>query len=143
VKRWLFAPVVLGVGLATPPAATTIAGWSETIPVAGTPSTAVTVTPRPLGCAGDPALSKDVTWAPFTDHPLDAAEFYTVRVNGLKASPVKTPTGYRASISLGLGNLLGSATVTVTVWSGTDWARSSTIILGRTVLSPPLGFACP
>lgn len=139
----LRAVVGLAGALALVPAATTLGAWTDTSTVKGARSTATTVTARPLQCVGGPALSKDVTWAPFTDHPSEGVGFYTVRVDGIKVTPVWTGTTYSATVNLGLGTLLGSVPVSVTVWSGSAWAKTSTITLGRSFLGTTLGFACP
>lgn len=137
------AIVGLVVALTLVPTATTLAAWADTSAVTGTASTAAVVVARPLQCAGGAALSKDVTWAAFTNHPLEGTDFYEVTVNGIKVTPVKTGTTYGVTVSLGLGNLLGPVLVSVTAWPRSVWAKTSTITLERAVLGLSLGFSCP
>ncbi|WP_157519891.1 hypothetical protein [Nocardioides dokdonensis] len=134
--------VGLVLALVLVPTATTHASWNDVAAFDGA-ATAGTATARKLQCVGSPALSKDVTWLPFTSHPYDNVNFYEVTVNGVAVSPVKEGSTYSITVNLGLVTLLGSVTVSVTAWAGSSWVKTSTITLGRSLLGLSLGFSCP
>ena len=129
--------------LAAQPIGQTLATWTDTVEVGADSTVAATVVARPLQCTGGTALSKDVTWAAFTNHPADGVGFYTVRVNGISVVPVKDDDTYRITVGLGLVTALLPVSVRVTVWNGSGWAQTSEITLGRSLLGLSLGFTCP
>lgn len=144
MRRWRACVLaVVPTVLLLQPGQATLARWSDSATVSPSATTAAQVAARPLQCTGNPSVSKDVTWEPFTNHPLESVAFYTASVGGIPAPVSRSGNTYRVTVNLGLVTVLLPVKVTVTLWADTAWAESSTITLGRSLLGLSLGFTCP